>query len=149
MDNVYELTGPWFWWIVAGVLLIGELLAPGVFLLWLGVAAALTGIIHWMFGWGWQGEAITFAALSIALVAASWRLVMNQRNTATDQPNLNNRHANYIGRTVKLEHAIDHGLGKVRIDDTLWEVEGPDLAKGTSVTVKSVKGMNLLVEKAS
>ena len=149
MDNVFALTGPWFWWILAGVLLIGELLAPGIFLLWLGVAAALTGIVHWAFDWGWQAETITFAVFSIALVLASWRFVMNQRNKPSDQPNLNNRHANYIGRVVKLEHAIDHGFGKVRINDTLWDVEGPDLAKGTSVTITAVKGMNLIVETAN
>ncbi len=149
MDNVFAGTGPWFWFILAGLLLIGELLAPGIFLLWLGIAAALTGLVHFVFSWGWQAEAVTFAIFSIALVAASWRFVMNQRNKASDQPNLNYRHANYIGRTVKLEHAIDHGRGKVRIDDTLWEVEGPDLAKGTSVTIRSVNGMNLVVERAN
>jgi membrane protein implicated in regulation of membrane protease activity len=149
MDNVFALTGPWFWFIVAGVLLIGELLVPGIFLLWLGMAAALTGIVHWAFGWGWQTEAIIFAAFSISLVAASWRYVMNQRSKPTDQPNLNYRHANYVGRAVKLEHAIDHGRGKVRIDDTLWDVEGPDLPKGTSVKITEAKNMILVVERAS
>jgi inner membrane protein len=148
MDNVFALSGPWFWFIVAGILLIGELLAPGIFLLWLGVAAALTGVVHLVFGWGLETETITFAILSIASVAASWRFVMTQRNKPSDQPNLNNRHANYIGRAVKLEHAIDHGRGKVRIDDTLWDVEGPDMAKGTSVRVTGVHDMNLVVEKA-
>jgi inner membrane protein len=148
MDNIFALAGPWFWFILAGILLIGELFAPGVFLLWLGVAAALTGIVHLAFGWGWEAEAICFAGLSLALVAASWRFVMNQRNKPTDQPNLNNRHANYIGRIVPLDQAIDHGMGKVRIDDTLWEVEGPDLAKGTTVKVTAVRNMNLIVERA-
>jgi inner membrane protein len=148
MDILFALGGPWFWFILAGILLIGELLAPGIFLLWLGVAAALTGVVHWAFGWGWQAETVTFAIFSIGLVLASWRFVMNQRNKVSDQPNLNNRHANYVGRTVKLENAIDHGMGKVRIDDTLWEVEGPDLAKGTSVRVTGVRNMNLVVEKA-
>jgi inner membrane protein len=148
MDNIFALSGPWFWFIAAGLLLIGELLAPGIFLLWLGVAAALTGVVHLLFGWSLQAETITFAILSLASVAASWRFVMNQRNKPSDQPNLNNRHANYIGRTVKLENAIDHGLGKVRIDDTIWEVEGPDLAKGTSVKVTAVRNMNLVVERA-
>ncbi len=148
MDNVFALSGPWFWFIVAGVLLIGELLAPGIFLLWLGVAAALTGVVHWLFGWGWEAEAVTFAMFSLALVGASWRYVMSQRNKASDHPNLNNRHANYIGRTVPLDQAIDHGMGKVRIDDTLWEVEGPDMAKGTTVKVTAVRNMNLIVERA-
>jgi inner membrane protein len=148
MADLFTLAGPWFWFILAGILLIGELLAPGIFLLWLGVAAALTGAVHWLFGWGWQAETAIFAALSIALVLASWRFVMNQRNKVSDQPNLNYRHANYIGRAVKLEHAIDHGRGKVRIDDTLWDVEGPDMAKGTSVRVTGVHDMNLVVERA-
>jgi inner membrane protein len=148
MDNLFALAGPWFWFILAGILLIGELLAPGIFLLWLGFAAALTGVMHWLFGWGWGAETITFAIFSIASVMASWRFVMNQRNKPSDQPNLNNRHANYIGRSVPLETAINHGMGKVRIDDTIWEVEGPELAKGTTVKVTAVRNMNLVVERA-
>jgi hypothetical protein len=54
----------------------------------------------------------------------------------------------YIGRTYFLDQAIENGRGKVRIDDTLWSVEGPDLPAGARVTVKEVRGLTLLVEKA-
>ena len=148
MGEFISTAGPWFWFILAGLLLIGELLAPGIFLLWLGVAAALTGVVQWLFGWGWQADAATFAVLSVALVMASWRFVMAQRNKPSDQPNLNRRHANYVGRTVRLEHAIHNGPGKVRIDDTLWEVEGPEMPKGATVRITGTRDMNLLVEKA-
>ncbi|NMD09068.1 MAG: NfeD family protein, partial [Phyllobacteriaceae bacterium] len=68
----------WFWWIVAGVLLIGELMLPGVFLIWLAGAAALTGIADLLLGLGWQGELGVFAVFSLLLVLASWKYVTKQ-----------------------------------------------------------------------
>jgi membrane protein implicated in regulation of membrane protease activity len=32
-----------------------------------------------------------------------------------------------------------HGTGKVRLGDTVWLAEGPDLPTGTAVIVKSVR----------
>ena len=148
MNEFLPVVGPWFWWIIAGILLIGELLAPGVFLLWLAVAAALTGIADLFLHLSWQGEIGMFALLSGLLVLVSWRLVMKSRSIISDQPHLNMRHGAYVGRVFALEQAIINGSGKVRIEDALWDVDGPDLPKSERVLITGVKGLRLVAERA-
>lgn len=147
MADFFVLLGPWFWWIVAGILLVGELLAPGVFLLWLAMAAALTGLADLALGLGWRGEVAVFAALSLMLVLASWKWVMAQRSPKTDQPHLNLRHGAYVGRVFALEKAIQNGTGKIKIEDALWDVDGPDLPAGAQVKITAVNGLRLVGER--
>ena len=148
MNEYWPILGPWLWWIIAGILLVGELIAPGIFLLWLAAAAALTAIIDLTFGFSWQGEVATFAVLSMLLVLASWKWVMASHRPESDQPNLNQRHAAYVGKVVPLAQAIVNGSGKVRIDDALWDVDGPDLPQGSLVRISGVTGLRLTAEKA-
>ncbi len=148
MEEFVPYVGNWFWWIVAIILLIGELVAPGVFLIWLAGAAALTGLADLAFGLGWHMEIAVFAALSVALVLVSWKYVMGGRNPVTDQPHLNRRHEAYVGRSFPLAQPIVNGTGKLRIEDALWDVEGPDLAKGEMVRVTGVNGATLIAVKA-
>jgi inner membrane protein len=148
MTEFWPVLGPYLWWIVAGILLIGELIMPGVFLLWLAAAAALTAVVDLVFDLSWQGEVITFAVLSFALVLASWRYVTATRRPKTDQPHLNQRHGAYVGRVFPLEMAIENGSGKVRIEDALWDVDGPDTPAGQRVKITGVKGLRLVAERA-
>ena len=110
------LGGGWFWWIVAAVLLIGELMLPGVFLIWLAGAAALTGLADLVFGLTWQIELAVFAVLSVLLVIASWNYVRKQHSPKSDQPDLNQRQTGYVGRRTIVLQAISNGSGKVKIE---------------------------------
>jgi membrane protein implicated in regulation of membrane protease activity len=67
----------------------------------------------------------------------------------SDLPNLNERSQQYIGRSLIVEQAIQNGRGKVRVGDTLWQAEGPDLPVGTWVKVTAARGTILVVERAS
>ncbi len=145
MTELIPGLGQWFWWIAAALLLIGEMIAPGFFLLWLAAAAALTALIDMAIGLGWQGEIATFAALSLALVLVTWRMVSAQWHPKSDQPNLNKRLQGFVGQTFVLDQPIRNGRGKLRIQDTLWDVQGPDCAAGTKVTITGVNGMQLTV----
>ncbi len=149
MSEFIALPGPWFWFIVAGLLLIGELTTPGIFLMWLAGAAALTGIADFALSLSWQGEVALFAVLAGVLVFASWNWVKNQRAPKTDQPHLNLRHGAYVGRVFVLEKAIVNGSGKLKIEDSLWDVDGPDLPVGARVKVTGVNGLRLNAERAS
>lgn len=149
MDVFIPYIGQWFWWIVAAVLLIGELFLPGVFLIWLAAAAALTGIIDFLFNLDWRMEVVVFAVLSVALVLVSWRFVRSGRRDAVGGMHLNRRHESYVGRSVPLEQAIINGQGKVRIEDALWDVDGPDLPKGAMVKITGVKDARLIVSRVS
>jgi membrane protein implicated in regulation of membrane protease activity len=148
MGDFIPAIGSWFWWIAAGVLFILELMLPGVFFLWLGIAAVLTGAADLMFALGWQAELLLFSGLSLVLVLAGWPLLARFRKPKSDAEHLNRRMDGYVGRVFVLEQALENGVGKLRIEDTLWTVEGPDLPAGTRVRVTAVSGMRLSVDAA-
>ena len=64
----------------------------------------------------------------------------------SDQPDLNRRDLQLVGRTALVAEAIEHGRGKVKIGDTLWPVEGPEAPVGTVVRVTGASGAVLKVE---
>jgi hypothetical protein len=142
------MAGIWFWWIAAGALLMLELMLPGVFFVWLAAAAAAVGALDAAFGFGWQIELVLFAIFSVVFLFGGRTLLGKRKALEGDMPNLNRRMYGYVGQLHPLEDAIVNGRGKVRIEDTLWEVTGPDLAKGVRVRVSGVDGMRLKVEPA-
>jgi inner membrane protein len=145
MESFIPSIGPWFWFIAAALLLFGELVMPGIFLMWLGVAAIFTGVLDSMLHFSWQVEVVVFAALSLAVVAATWSYVTRRWQPESDQPNLNQRHHSYVGKSYVLDYPIVNGTGRVTIDATIWDVEGRDAPVGTRVTVTGVNGMRLVV----
>lgn len=146
MQQLLPFLGGWTWWVIAGVLLLIELMLPGVFLMWLGFAAAIIGVIDLFADLSWQVEVALFAVLSVLLVL----FVRPRVKFIQGEPsNLNQRMYNYVGRSYVLHDAIVNGQGKVRIDDTLWVVTGTDRDKGEWVKVKSIDGMRLVVEPAT
>src|SRR5210317_537190 len=93
----------WHWWILAGLLLILELTAPAFFFLWLGIAAASVGLILLVFpDIPLETQLVLFGIASIVAVLA-WRKYRETRPRVTDQPNLNRRGHQYIGRTFSLD----------------------------------------------
>ncbi len=147
MNEFLAMTGPWFWWIVAGTLLLAEMALPGFFMLWLAVAAALTAIADLIFHFSWMGEVLSFAVLSMLSVLASWRFVMNSRTTTSDSPHLNRKHSSFVGKTYALNTAITQGSGKIKVEDTLWDVDGEDAEAGARVKVVGIDGLRLRVER--
>lgn len=143
--------GPWSWWVLGMVLLIGEIVLPGVFLVWIGIAAIAVGaisLLQWDAAfWTWQSQLIVFAALSVLSVFAG-RQISAARSADSDQPLLNKRGESLVGRTAILEEPIREGQGRIRIGDTLWIVSGPDLPAGRRVRVARSDGRELTVEEA-
>lgn len=115
---------------------------------WVGLGLCLSGAAQVYRGasFGWWLVAVGVAALILDIVIDFvWAHPSISRS---DQPDLNRRGAQYIGRTVTVEEPIVAGRGKVRIGDTLWPVEGPDAAIGARVKVTAVRGTVLVVEGA-
>jgi len=146
MGEFLPLLGDWFWWVVAGVLLMLELTAPGVFFIWLAIPAATVGMLDIAFDIGWQTELVVFAALSLVSVFAGRNWLKTRRVIDSDHPNLNQRMFDFVGRTYVLDEAIAEGRGRLTIDSTIWEVRGPDMPKGSRVKVTGVDGLRLIVE---
>jgi hypothetical protein len=140
--------GPWLWWILAGLFLIVELTVPGVFFIRLALAAAVVGALSFVVDLAWQIDIALFAALSVVFVVLVRPWYAQRNALASDRPNLNQRIYDYVGRTYVLDEPITNGTGKIRIDDTLWDALGPDIAKGMRVKVTGVDGMRLRVEPA-
>lgn len=140
---------PWHWFILALALMIFEIFAPGAFFLWLGIAAGAVGVLlALMPQMSWQLQLTAFAVLSVLSVLA-WLRYKRNRPDASDQPTLNRRGLQYIGREFTLEHPIVNGVGKVRVDDSTWRVAGPDLPAGTQVKVTEVDGVVFFVEQSA
>ena len=139
--------GAWNWLILAGVFFSLELLAPGIFFIWFGIAAAAVGALALSLDIAWQWQLVTFALLSLVSVIAA-KIYLRGQATETDRPLLNKRAQQHIGRSYVLEEAIENGRGKIRVGDSLWRVEGPDRPKGERVVVTGADGTVLHVEPA-
>jgi hypothetical protein len=137
--------GAWNWFILAAVLFLVETLAPGAFMMWLGLSAIVVGAISVFFVWSWQVQVITFAVVSIALIPA-WRHFARKVEPASPSPFLNRRTEGYVGRVFTLDKPIVGGVGTIRIDDTVWRVSGPDCPAGSRVKIARADGVNLMVE---
>lgn len=137
--------GAWSWLIAALILVILEMILPGIHFLWFGLAASLVGIIALVTGIDWQWQLLIFGILSVATALFVRRFVTSQ-NTPTDEPGLNERGAYYVGRIVVIEEAIKNGRGRVRLGDTLWAAEGPDLDAGAKAKVTRLDGTLVVVE---
>lgn len=148
MQELFPVVGIWFWWIVAGVLLLLELMTPGVFAMWLALAAASVGVTDYFFDLNWQLELLAFAVFALVYVylARPWYSKSKLQNS--DQPNLNQRIYSFVGKSYVLHEPIVEGEGKLDIEGTRWDVLGPNLAKGTTVKVTAVEGMKLRVTEA-
>ena len=145
---VFDNLGSWSW-IILGLVLMGlELLAPGVFLIWLGFAAMLTGIADWTFGLSWQAATLLFAVLSVAAVLVGRAVSRHRDEEETGRPPLNRRGHSLVGRVFMLDTAIAGGEGRIRVDDSVWRITGPDAPAGASVRVVRVDGATLVVESA-
>jgi membrane protein implicated in regulation of membrane protease activity len=137
--------GVWDWFIAGAVLLVLEVLAPGVFMLWLGLAALLVGVISLFVDWTWQAQFIAFAVFSFAAIPL-WRRLATRDGATTDQPFLNRRAEALVGRIFTLEKPIVDGSGTMRVDDTVWRITGADVPAGSRVKVTRVDGTALHVE---
>jgi len=136
--------GQYGWWTLGLALLIAEMLVPGIFLMWFGLGALLTGVLDLLFpALSWQWQAVFFAAASVALVFGVRPIISRKLDRETDHPTLNRRLHALIGQTANLVNPIVNGHGEVRIGDTLWRVTGPDLPRGARVKVVSVDEQSL------
>lgn len=148
MLDFFQHLSFWDWLAFGTLLLILEVFGAGGYLLWIGVAAAGVGAITYVLpALPWSLQFILFAVLSVLTAVLWWK---RQRTAAkpSDQPGLNSRGSELLGRQFALHEAIIGGRGKIKAGDTLWLVAGPDLPAGSTVKVISQNGVILSVEPA-
>jgi len=137
----------WHWLIIAVVLISIEMLLVGSFyLLWMGIAAGVVGVLLFLIpGLSFLVQALIFTVLSVVTLVA-YKQYQRNNPVLSDQPNLNRRGEQYIGRVFTLENPIVNGVGKVKVDDSTWKISGADMATGTKIKVTAVEGTTFLVE---
>src|SRR5262249_15212422 len=105
MSTLVLSLGYWDWFILGAILLVLEIIAPGTFMLWLGLSAFLVGAISLVIDWSWQVQLVTFAAFSVAAIPL-WRRVGGRSRSPTDQPFLNPRADALLRRGFTLQKPI-------------------------------------------
>ena len=149
MEQILGLFGDWTWLVIAALLLAIELMFPFIFFLWLGLAAAIVGVLHLVHPISAQVEVVLFGILSVVLLLVARPWLMKRQAVESDRPNLNRRMNDYVGKHYVLDEPLRNGRGRVRIDDTYWIIEGPDQPKGATVTVVEIVDTRLRVEPRS
>ncbi|HVV96114.1 MAG TPA: NfeD family protein [Rhodanobacteraceae bacterium] len=143
MENLLNNYG---WWLLALVLIATEIVMPGYFMLWIGIAAGIMGIVTFVApSLSPLVQTIVFALLAVASCAIYWRFLRPLAEHRDDQPLLNRRGQRMVGRRVVVVEPIVNGRGKVKVGDGSWLAEGPDVAAGTEVEVVAVDGTTLKV----
>jgi len=139
-----ELTA-WHWFALTCILLILEITVPVAFFLWLAAAALVSTIVaYFLPDLRWQIELTIFsivAILSLVVWAKS-----PKKKVETDQPGLNERNNQYLGATVTVCNEIQNGVGKIKVNDSIWKAHGADATVGSQVRVVRVKGSIFHVE---
>lgn len=148
MQQIVDYLGPWTWF-VGGLLLLGlEVLAPGSFFMWFGISAIIVGVGALIFpDFAWQAELVAFVVLAVVLVIVGRRIFV--RTFPGIRPSgLNERAGRIVGSETVLGEPIVDGKGRIRVDDTVWRIVGPDMPSGSRVRVTAADGAVLKVEKA-
>lgn len=137
----------WNWYLLGVVLVVIELLLPGVYVVWFGIGALVCGLLFQVIGdiyWPYQIIAFcTFSSLSLFL---GRRFIKQAAPSKTST--LNRRLYQYIGRRGTLETPIVNGKGRVKLDDTYWTVTGADLPANTAVTITGVENSRFVVQES-
>lgn len=145
MDGLFDSFDWWHWWVLAVLFIILEVFSPAAFFMWMGFAAAITGLVALTVPINWETQFLLFAAVSVAaiLIGRTW---FRRHPIASDKPALNERGQELIGRTAVVENPIVNGKGRIHLGETTWGVSGPDAPAGSKVRIIAAEGAVLKVE---
>jgi hypothetical protein len=145
ITQMFAQLGDWTW-IVIGLLLLGlEVLVPGSFFMWLGLAALGVGAITFFVDPSWHIELLLFGVLALLFIVAGRKFFALRGDETNDTPGLNARADAFVGREVVLDEPLAGGTGRVKLGDTLWRVEGADAPAGARLKVIGARGATLQV----
>lgn len=147
MNGPFGLADHWLWLIAGALLATAEMLVPGVFLIWIGAAAVLTGLLALLLPIGTTPQCLIFAVASVTAIYAGRRYLAANPIPTTD-PLLNDKSARLVGSIVTAVEPVDALQGRVKVGDGVWSARGEDAAVGDRLRVVSAEGTVLVVERA-
>ena len=138
---------PWSIWAIMGAFIgITELHAPGAYLIWVALGAAITAAVEAIYGLSATGQIETFIIACLASCCLGYFVYRTiGRREPRGRAEINRRDRAMVGEAGVVCDAFVNGYGKVRIGDTVWLAEGPDVPVNTPVQVLSVRGSRLIV----
>jgi inner membrane protein len=146
MIEFFEQLSYWHWGVLALILIVMEIFAPGVIFLWVGVGAGLTALIALAApDLTWEMQLLCFAVLAVA-VTIGGRVWVKRHPVTSDKPLLNVRGEQYVGQVVVLVDPIVNGVGKAKVGDSQWRVSGDDSEAGSRVRITGIDGATFTVE---
>jgi inner membrane protein len=147
MNPPFGIDAPWLWLIGGVVLGIAEMVVPGVYLMWIGGAAVLTGVLTLLLPIGFV---VQFAVFAVATIAAIYlgRNVLAKNPIVSDDPMLNDRAGRLIGSIVTATEPVDAMQGRVKVGDGVWSARGANAQPGDRLRVVAVERSVLIVESA-
>jgi membrane protein implicated in regulation of membrane protease activity len=155
MDIIGMIFTPWMWGGLAALMLVAEMLVPGIAFLWLGLAAAAMGLLVLVLPiFEPSTQILLYAILALATVVYGRRIV---RRLGLESPargsKLNARVADLIGTTAILTEPTIRGQGQVKIGDSVWafhlDEKQADLPAGAPVELTGANGTILYGRSAA
>jgi membrane protein implicated in regulation of membrane protease activity len=140
-----DLHAGWIWAVGGLLLLIAEIVAPGFFLVFLGVAAIATGLFTLLFDLG-IGPQLALFVVYTALAVMIGKRWYAEPDAHDPNLKLNDPSKRLVGKTVTVVDAVDDHGGRVRVGDGEWSARGGPAVAGERVTVTGVEGNCLTVE---
>jgi len=138
----------WGWLVLAAILFALDVMAPGFYLVWFGLAASVVGGLLFLVPLANPWPLVVFCAASLASLMVGRALWGSHKERESDRPLLNQRGRQLVGQTFQLSDPISGGRGRMKVGDTVWTVTGPNLPAGQMVRVTQVDGIVLTVEPA-
>jgi inner membrane protein len=135
----------WIWLVIGLALALLEMLVPGVYLIWLAMAALAIAVLAFVSAPPLALQVIAWVSLSL-IFAFSARRWLRDRPIVSSDPLLNNRAGRLVGETALVTQAIDSGTGRVKVGDSEWTARGEDAEAGARVRIVGARGTELLVE---
>lgn len=134
-------------WLIAALILgLAELLIPGVFAVFIAIAAGIVGVMMLVMpDLPLAVQIGAFAAWTVVTVLIGKRWYTDFPVESSD-PHLNDRVARLIGKTVVVQVPINHEGGRVAIGDGSWPARGVIANAGAQVRIVAIRDGVVIVE---
>ncbi|PWD83494.1 NfeD family protein [Ignatzschineria cameli] len=145
MIALFSDINPMMLWLIAGALLILlEIILPGVYLFWIGIAALMVGGVLSVIDLSVTLQILLFAIFALLAVIVGVKTYKGKEIKSTQLNQI--RGSEFIGRVMTIDKAVVNGQGRIALGDSTWFIEGEDLPAGSQIKIKAVRGNTLLYE---
>jgi hypothetical protein len=145
MNGLEGFDAHWVWIAIGLILAALEMLVPGVYLIWLAVAAIVTGLLTLGLDLALPSQVVIFVSISL-IAAFSARRFLRDSPIESSDPLLNQRGGRLVGEMAVVTQAFEGGSGRIKHGDSEWLARGPDLGVGERVRITGSNGAVLIVE---